>query len=106
MQDHLELEPLWRRKLGTVLRLVVRGRALLRQRHERVELQLTLGGLAPHVDPVDLDLAAVPLDDLYNVIGRVGLLGAGRAIACKVVEHFGRVLASCKRVSNLTGLST
>ena len=64
----------------------------MRQGHEHVELLLTFGRLVPHIDPVDLILAD-SLDNVYNVIGRVGIFGAWRAIACKVVKDLGRVLA-------------
>lgn len=54
---------------------------------------LAFRGLVPNVDPIDFDLA-IPLDDLDNVIGWVGVVGARRTIAGKVVENFGRVVTS------------
>ncbi len=53
---------------------------MLRQGHEHVELVLTFGRSIPHIDPVDLILAG-SLDNVHNMIGRVGILRAWRAIA-------------------------
>lgn len=73
--------------------LVIGGRTLLRQSHELLELLLAFRGFVPDVDPVNLDLA-IPLDDLDNVIGWVGVVRARRTIPGKVVENLSRVVTS------------